>query len=127
MLPTPWQEALIDIDRATEFGATDDVDRYSKLVTLPMNYEFITVIIPALSTSGIVSVYVQRDAELDTVPVIVHTFDADQTGSFAHSTSSGAGAIVVIFRIGGFQHLRIHVSENQSADRTFYVRGFDGG
>ena len=126
MLKTKWTEALIDIDRSTEFTG-DDVLRYSKLVTLPLNYEFVTVVVPALSASGVVSIYVQMDAEVDTVPVIVHAFDADATGSFAHATASTAGGIVVTFRIGGFQHLRIHVAADQAADRSFQLRGFDRG
>ncbi|KKN00738.1 hypothetical protein LCGC14_1134770 [marine sediment metagenome] len=125
MLPVK-KTALIDITRSSEFTG-DDVVRYSGLVDLGNQYEFLAVVIPTLSASGIVSVYVQGDAKVDTVPVILHAFDADATGSFAHSTSSTGGDIVVIFRIGGFQHLRLHVAADQAADRSFDLRGFDGG
>ncbi|KKN72614.1 hypothetical protein LCGC14_0408560 [marine sediment metagenome] len=131
MITTKWHEALVDIDRSTEFTG-DDVDRYSKLVDLKGSFEFITVIVPTLSTSGIVTPYIQKTDGVDTVtpangevPVAMVTMDGNATGHFAHATSSGAGGIVTVFRIGGAEYVRVHVSQNQSADRTFYVRGFN--
>ena len=124
MKVSAWKTALIDIDRATEFTG-DDVDRYSNLVDLKENYEFLTVRLPALAASAIVSVYVQEGETVAEVPVIVHALDDDATGSFAHSTSSGAGSLSVTFRIGGHQFVRIHASADQSADRSIKVRGFN--
>lgn len=124
MKVSAWKTALIDIDRDTEFTG-DDVDMYSKLVDLLENYEFLTVKLPALDASAIISVYVQEGEAVSEVPVIVHVLDDDATGSFAHSTSSGAGSISVTFRIGGYQYVRIHASANQSADRSIQVRGFN--
>ena len=123
MIPGPWKSALIDIDRATEFTG-DDVDRYSALVDLEGNFEFVTVFIPTID-SATVTPYVQRDAAVATVPVAVQVLDADATGSFAHATTASTGAIAVTFRIGGVQHIRLYTGANQAADRTFYVRGFN--
>ena len=124
MRSSSWQSVLLDYDRASEFTG-DDVDQFSALFDLGDNYEFLTVIVPALSASGTVTLYIQRDAAIATVPVIVHVLDDDATGSFAHATSSGAGAIVVTFRIGAVQYIRLRVGGDQTENRTFYVRGFN--
>ena len=136
MQVSAWKEALIDIDRNSEFVG-DDVDRYSKLVDLVGNYEFLTVRLPALAASAVITPYVQEDekvtkaldaagpAIVGTIPTIVHILDDDATGSFAHATSSGAGDISITFRIGGYQYVRIHAGANQSADRSIQVRGFN--
>jgi hypothetical protein len=125
MFASDWKTATLDYDRsATEFSG-DDVDRFTDLVDLGDNYEFITVFIPALSASGTVAPYVQRDGQIDTVPVAVNVLDADATGSFAHATSSGAGGIVVTFRVGAIRYLRLYVGADQTANRTFYLRGFN--
>jgi len=114
--------AVIDIDRASEFTG-DDVDRFSELVDLGENFSKVLVWIPVLDAEGVVSLYVQRDSKVATVPVQMQAMDADATGHFAHATSSGAGSIAVPFEIGGAQYLRIHVAADQAADRTFYIRG----
>ena len=119
-----WKTCLLDYDRATEFTG-DDADRYTALVDLGGIFEFLTVIIPALSASGTVNPYIQEGGGIDEVPVIVHALDDDATGSFAHATSSGAGAIAVTFRIGATQYVRLYVSADQTANRTFKVRGFN--
>ena len=123
MYASDWKTATIDIDRATEFSG-DDVDRFSSLVDLGDNYEFLTVFVPTL-TSAVVSVYVQRDDAIATVPAILNALDADATGSFAHSTTAGTGGVVVTFRIGGCRYLRVHTGANQAADRSLVVRGFN--
>jgi len=125
MQKSGWKTATLDYDRsATEFTG-DDVDRYTDLVDLDEAYEFLTVIIPALSSSGTVTPYIQRDDAIATIPVAMVALDDDATGHFAHATSSGAGSIVAIFRIGGAQYFRLYVSANQSANRLFYCRGFN--
>uniref|UniRef100_A0A6M3L0F9 Uncharacterized protein n=1 Tax=viral metagenome TaxID=1070528 RepID=A0A6M3L0F9_9ZZZZ len=125
MFASDWKLATLDYDRsATEFTG-DDVDRFTDLVDLGDNYEYITVFIPALSASGTVAPWVQRDGLIATVPVVVHILDDDATGSFAHATSSGAGSVVVTFKIGGCRYLRIYVAADQTANRLFYLRGFN--
>lgn len=122
MITSGWEAATIDIDRATEFTG-DDVDRYSSLVNLGGSYKFLTVIVPALDASGVVTPYIQRGGAEDTVPTAMVALDDDATGHFAHATSSGAGSIAVIFDIGGAQFVRIHCGANQAADRVFYCQG----
>jgi len=126
MIPSGWKTVTLDYDRDTEFTG-DDADRFSELVDIKGHYEYVTVIIPALDSSGVVSIYIQKDEKIATVPIILHVLDDDATGSFAHSTSSGAGSIAVIFRLGTAQWFRIHVAADQAANRTFYVQGFNRG
>jgi len=123
MYASDWETATIDIDRSTEFTG-DDVDRFSDLIDLEDDYEYLTVFIPTLD-AAVVSVYVQRDSAIATVPVILHYFDSDATGSFAHATSSGTGGIVITYRLGGCRYFRLHCGANQTADRTFYARGYN--
>lgn len=118
----PIKSALVDIDRSTEFTG-DDVDRFSELVDLGGNFARVLVWIPALDASGAVSIYVQRDAEEDSIPLQMQAFDIDAAGHFTPSTTSGAGDIAITFDVGGVQYLRVHVAANQAADITFYVRG----
>lgn len=122
MVAGPWREALIDIDRATEFTG-DDVDQFSKLVDLGADFEFLTVFVPTI-TSAIVEPWVQRDGAIATVPVAVVALDDDATGHFAHATTAGTGGIVVTFRIGGCQYVRVKAAANQAADRVFTIRGY---
>jgi len=125
MFSSDKKTATLDYDRAaTEFTA-DDVDRFTDLVDLGDNYEFITVEIPALDASGVVTPYVQWDDLIASDPVPVHALASDATGSYAHATSSGAGGITVIFRIGGMRYLRMYVGADQAANRIFYIRGFN--
>ena len=116
------KDALIDIDRASEFTG-DDVDQFSKLVDLEHEYENVLVVIPALNASAVVSIYSQLDGAIDTVPVQVQTLDDNATGHFAKATSSGAGSIVVTFDKINARYIRVKAAANQVADRTFQVRG----
>ena len=47
-----WKTATLDYDRTTTEFTGDDADRFTDLVDLGGNYEFLTVEIPALSASG---------------------------------------------------------------------------
>lgn len=125
MLPGAWKSVLLDIDRDTEFVG-DDVDQYSKLVDLGAPFEFVTVIVPTI-TSSTTGVCIQKTPNIDEVPSPVHILDDDATGSFLHATSAAVTALAVIFRIGAVQYVRIKMGANQAADRTFYVRGFNRG
>lgn len=122
VLPNKPVSVTIDIDRSTEFTG-DDIDRYSNLVDLGHLYSRVLIFIPALDASGVVSLYIQRDQNVATVPVQLQAFDDDATGHFVHATSSGAGGIAIIFEIGAIQYFRIHVAADQAADRTFYCIG----
>lgn len=125
MYASEWITATLDYDRAATEFTGDDVDRFTDLIDLEAEYKYVTVFIPTLSAEGTVTVYVQRDDQIDTVPVAVYAFDADATGTFAHATSSGAGGVVVTFFIGGFRYLRLYVAADQTANRVFYCKGID--
>lgn len=131
MLPGSWKNALIDIDRSTEFTG-DDVDRYSQVVDLGGAFEYLAVFIPTIDSAQITP-YVQRDSHVDkvtnangTVPVPVHFFnDSDADTDVVQSTVAGTGGIFVVFHIGSAQFVRIHSGANQTADRTFVIRGYN--
>ncbi len=120
-----WKTATLVYDRSDLEFTGDDVDQFSSLVDLGEGYEYLAVFIPALSANGTVAVWVQRDGAIATIPVVVHILDDDATGSFLHATSSGAGGIFVIFRIGGARYVRIRVNADQTANRLFQIKGFN--
>uniref|UniRef100_A0A6M3KBB1 Uncharacterized protein n=1 Tax=viral metagenome TaxID=1070528 RepID=A0A6M3KBB1_9ZZZZ len=117
-----WKTATIDIDRASEFTG-DDVDRFSSLISLEADYENVLVVIPALSSSAVVSLYIQTDASIASVPVQMQVMDSDATGHHVLGTSSGAGSVAIVFHVGAVQYFRVHCGANQAADRAFTVRG----
>ncbi len=120
-----WKTATLDFDRSDLEFTDDDVDQFSSLVDLGEGYEHLAVFIPELSASATVSIYVQRDAKIATIPLVIHSLDDDGTGSFLHATSSGAGDIYVIYRIGGARFVRIRANADQTADRAFTIKGFN--
>jgi hypothetical protein len=132
MFASDWKTATLVYDRADLEFTGDDVDQFSDVVDLGEGYESLGVFIPTLSAEGTVSVYAQRDPQIDkttpangTVPTVVHILDDDATGSFLHATSSGPGDIFVIYRIGGARYVRIRVNANQTANRLWQIKGFD--
>lgn len=120
-----WKTATLDYDRTDLEFTGDDVDQFSDLVDLGGDYEFITVHFDGVIDSGTLNPWVQKGAEISEVPVIKHILDADATGSFAHATTAAVTQVSVTFQIGGYQYLRLRTGGNQTADRTFSVRGFN--
>ncbi len=117
-----WKDALIDIDRGTEFTG-DDVDRYSKLVDLGADFDELTVKVPTIDSAQ-VTVYGQLTPAIDEVPVPIHFFhDIDADTDVVQSSVAGTGGIILTFKLGGLQFIRIYTSANMTADRTFKVRG----
>lgn len=116
-----WKDALIDIDRDTEFSG-DDADQYSKLVDLGGDYKNVLVAIPTI-TSSVVGIAVQETNNEAEVPDIVNVLDRDATGHFAQATTAGTASMKIVFDVGGAQFIRIKCGSNQAADRTFRVRG----
>jgi hypothetical protein len=117
-----WIDAVLDFNRAGEF-AGDDVDRYSALVDLGHEYSGVAILIPTIE-NALVSVYAQEDALIATVPKPVHIWKSDNTSAlFATSTGTG-GIYVACCPLGGvLRYIRLYTSENQTADRTFKVKG----
>jgi len=120
--PSPWKECVLDYNRsATEFTG-DDVDRFTALVDLGRPFSGVQVFVPTID-SGAVSVYIQRDNNIDTVPVIVHYRQTSDNATAAMSTTASTGGYVFEFPVSGIQCFRLYTGANQTADRTFYVRG----
>ncbi len=121
LLPGPVKEALVDIDRDTEFTG-DDVDQYSKLVDLGGEFKYVLVYVPTI-TSATISLCVQRDPNIDTVPDPLNILDSNATGHFLSATTAGTAGMAILFHTGAVQYLRVKCGANQAADRKFYVRG----
>lgn len=124
MHASSWKAATIDVDRASEFTG-DDVKKYSSLVALGENYEFLTIDVPTLDAAGTIIVYVQKDSSVATVPKSMNALVDNAVNHYIPTTTSGSGDIVVTFRIGGCQGIRIKVSGDAADDTVFYVRGFN--
>lgn len=126
MIPTGWITALIDVTRDTEFSG-DVADEYSKLVDLKGNYEFLTVKLPTI-TSSTISVYGQETEAVSEVPVPVHFWhDNDADTNVEQATVAATTALILTFRIGALQYIRIRANSTQSADVSVKVRGFNRG
>lgn len=124
MRNTGWISSLFDFNRASEF-AGDDVDQFSSVIDLKGNYEFVTVIVPVL-VSGKITPYIMRTPAVTEVPVLMHFMAADSAASYAQdSTAISTVSTALTFRIGGAQYLRLRSSGDQTADVTFYAKGFN--
>jgi hypothetical protein len=109
----PWKTATLAY--ATDDDLTPEVD-------LEDNYEYMTCLIPTIESST-VTVHVAKSSGGTFFPM--YEFDDDQTGDFAHATTAATTTHAVIFRVGGCQFIKISLGTGQTADRTFYVRGFN--
>jgi len=97
-------------------------DTASAEVDLGDYYRKLQVLIPTL-TATTVTVHVSNESGGTFYPV--HAFDADATGSFAHTISSGNGGIAVVFDIGGVTHIKVVLGVAEASDTTFRVRAID--
>ena len=119
---TAWQSVLMDIDLTAQY-AGEDIDRTSALVDLGSECSGVMIFVPTIDSAAI-SLLVQRDGETDTVPVALH-YQIPSDGSTAAwaTTASTGGYMIHIPVLGGVRYFRILTGENQTADRTFYVKG----
>jgi hypothetical protein len=112
----------IDVDRDTEFSG-DDADQYSELVDLGMLFEKVIIEVPTI-TSATITVYAQEGGDVLTVPKAVHYRQTSDNATAAWATTASTGSyFITCDALGGVQYIRLKSSENQEADRTFYVRG----
>lgn len=125
MRNTGWISSVMDVDRIpTEFTG-DDVDRFTSLIDLDGNYEFVTIILPIMVSSTVV-VYIQRTEKIDEIPSLLHILDADSAASLVQTSPTvELTSLAVTFRIGGAQYFRLYTSGNQTSDITFYAKGFN--
>lgn len=122
MLYLPRKSCLVDIDRDTEFSG-DDVDQYSALVDLGAKCDQVLIEVPTI-TSATITVYGQVGGDVLTVPKAVHYRQTSDNATAAWATTASTGAYFITCScLGGIQHIRLKSSEDQEADRTFYVTG----
>lgn len=120
-----WVASLMDVDRAPLEFTGDDVNRFTSVIDLGWPFEFVTVILPIMDSAD-VTLYVQRTAEVDEVPSLLHVLDYDAAGSLIQTSATvSTAAIALTFRIGGAQFFRLYTSADQSGDITFWARGFN--
>jgi hypothetical protein len=126
MIESAWKTVLLDYNRAATEFTGDDVDQFSALCDLGKAYDSVTIIVPAIDSSTI-GVWVQMVASTATVPVVWHhgqvTGATPAWGTAAYATTASTGSYAINIPIPGVQYLRIRCNTNQTADRTFYVRG----
>ena len=116
MIPSEWFDAVITF-------ATDPNN--SAEVNLRASYEYLTVLIPTLSNASITTVHISNTSGGTFYPV--YQFDADATADFAHATTDADTSKAATFRIGGAQYIKVVTDDNQTANTTFKVRGFNRG
>ena len=115
--------ALLDYDRASEYSG-DDVDRVSALVDLGQQFKWVLVFVPTIETATVGLLGQMTDA-IDEVPFAVPYQKTDNTTA-VWALTSGTGLEVVAVYVGGLQYIRVRTtSANQTANRSFYVQGFN--
>jgi hypothetical protein len=115
--------ALLDYDRASEYVG-DDVDRVSALVDLGQQWKWVLVFVPVIETAT-VGLLGQLTDSIAEVPFAVPYQKTDNTTA-AWALSSGTGLTVVPVYVGGLQYVRVQTTNaNQTANRSFYVQGFN--
>lgn len=125
MRNTRWIPSIMDVDRVPAEFTGDDVDRFTSLIDLSGNYEFVTVILPIM-VSSTVTVYIQRTDQIDEIPSLLHILDADSEASLVQTSPTvELTSLAVTFRIGGAQFFRLYTSADQTSDITFYAKGFN--
>lgn len=116
-----WQSVLMDIDLAAEYSG-EDIDRTSALVDLGFEASGVMIFVPAID-SATIGLLVQRDSAIATVPVALHWKKVSDDSTTAWVTTAGTGSLMIHVPLGGIQYFRILTGANQTADRTFYVKG----
>lgn len=116
-----WQSVLMDIDLTAEY-AGEDIDRTSALVNLGGEYTGVMIFVPTID-SATISLLVQRDSAIATVPVPLHYKKPADASTAVWATTASAGGYMITVPLGGIQYFRILTGADQTADRTFYVKG----
>ena len=94
----------------------------SGAVDLGRDYEFLEVILPTI-TSAVISVNVS-DTSGGTYQALVHT-SPTAVGHFVPGTTAGTGGLTALYRLGGFQHVKLLSGATQAAERAFTIRGMN--
>jgi len=116
-----WQSVLMDIDLPAEYAA-EDIDRTSALVNLGFEASGVMIFLPTID-SATIGLLVQRDSAIATVPVALHYKKFADDATAAWLTTASTGGIMINVPLGGIQYFRILTGADQTADRTFLVKG----
>ena len=116
-----WQSVLMDIDLPAQYSG-EDIDRTSALVDLGQDCSGVTVFVPTIDSAA-VSLLVQRDSAITTAPVALHYRQASDNATALQATTASTGGYVFNFDLDTIRYFRIYTGADQTADRTFYVRG----
>ena len=116
-----WQAVLMDIDLTAEYSG-EDIDRTSALVDLGFEAGGVMIMVPTID-SATIGLLVQRDSVIATVPVALHHKKVSDDSTTAWITTAGTGGYMITVPLGGVRYFRILTGSNQTADRTFYVKG----
>ena len=117
-----WISVLMDIDLTAEY-AGEDIDRTSALVDLGFEAGGVMIFVPTID-SATISLLVQRDGLIATVPVALHHKKPSDDSTAAWVTTAGTGGYMIHCPVlGGIRYFRILTGADQTADRTFYVKG----
>ena len=117
-----WQTVLLDYDLAAEFSG-QDIDRTSHLADIGFEAGGVMIFVPTIE-SATISLLVQRDSAITTVPVALHyKLPSDATTAAWATTASTGGLMIHCPVLGGIQYFRILTGADQTANRTFYFKG----
>ncbi len=108
-----WKDALVDV--SVDADLSEEVD-------LGAPFEDLVVLIPTIK-SATVTVHVAKEKGGTYYPL--HILDDDATGSFVSANTAATTSNCIIFRIGGFQFVKIALGATQDNDTTFVIRGLN--
>ena len=109
---SPWK--TVTLVYLTDDDLTPSVD-------LEGDYEYLTLLIPAI-TSSTVTIHASRD---NSTFFPVYMFDTDATGAYAQATTAAETSLSIIYRIGGCRWVKVSTGSAQGADRSFLLKGFN--
>jgi len=108
MIYGAWQSTTI-ADGETESAEVDLGKNFSKVLALS----------PILGQT--LTIHVSNTSGGTFYPV--RAFDADASGSFAHTTETLNAAAAIVFKIGGAQFIKLIAGGAVSGDKTLLCRG----
>jgi hypothetical protein len=126
MITGDWITVVLDYDKTAEYSG-QDIDTTSDLFDLGADlpkklYDGFDLQVPTIDT-GTAGILVAQTDTITEVPIAMHV--SNGVGStVVWTVASGTGAIIVSCRgCPAFQYGRIKTGGNQSANRTFKIRG----
>ncbi len=125
-----WKEGLIDINHTAVGQFTGyDADRDSLIIDMGKSCTQILMLVPTID-SATVSIGVCRTMTETEEPVMFYewVFESgtpDAIADIALTFTASTGKKAIPINVFGARYLRIRLSADQTADRTFYFKGVD--